>query len=64
MHGSAEAAPQKPLYYKTQSFTRKDFKNMHKDCAKVGVCVRLVIVGIIQGLGKLFWKWFRCSGNV
>ena len=35
LHGSAEAAPQKPLYYKTQSFTREDLEKaqrLHQSC--------------------------------
>lgn len=43
--GSPDAGPQKPLYYKSQSFTREDTKRMHKDCAKVGVCIGLAAVG-------------------
>lgn len=42
---SADAAPQKPLYYKSQSFTKKDMKKMYKDCAKVGVYNGLAALG-------------------
>lgn len=43
--GSADAAPQKPLYYKSQWFNREDTKKMHQDCAKIGACIGLAAVG-------------------
>lgn len=61
---SADAAPQKSLYYKSQTLTREDMKKCTKTVPRyVSTLDWLLLLAEMQGLGKLFWKWYRCSGK-